>query len=130
MRHLLIALALVVGMAGSVSAVEPSPVWAIKASTANPAASDAVRVGPASGVVCAVTADANAHAVTVYHRLRFPDGTTTGWVEWTTAAGVVPAASPNAYSFVIPYWLDEIKISVANAGGDTINAVCTPLVNR
>lgn len=101
----------------------PEPSYVIRASTANPA-TGTVRWDRAEAIVCQVAVDANTHAVTVQVRFVLPDGTALPWVEWPTAAGDATDLAP--WFFVIPYNLFELRISVANAGGDVVTAGCMP----
>jgi hypothetical protein len=95
----------------------------IRATTADPA-TGTLRWGRADGVTCQVAADAGSHAVTVEVRLVTPDGVAMDWDEWTSAAGTATSTDP--YTVVIPYPLYELRLSVENAAGSTITAVCLP----
>lgn len=124
MRNFLLAAlaALVCFVATATADPAPEPRYVIRADTANPAIGT-IKWDRAEAIACEVTVDANTHAVTVYVRLVL-GGTALGWVEWTTAAGSATSSAP--WFFVIPYNLYELKISVANAGGDVVTAGCLP----
>lgn len=124
MRYVLIALVAVLCTLALASAgPPPTPSYVIRASTADPAVGT-IRWDRAEGVACQVSVDNGTHAVTVSVRLVLPGGAALDWVEWPTAGGSAVAGTP--WFFVIPYNLFELRISVANAGGDVVTAGCLP----
>lgn len=124
MRNVLLAAlaALVCFVATATADPAPEPRYVIRAAVTNPA-TGTIKWDRAEAIACQVDVDDGTHAVTVHVRLVL-GGTALGWVEWTTAAGSATAAVP--WFFVIPYNLHELRISVANAGGDVVTAGCLP----
>lgn len=70
-------------------------------------------------LLVATVDDGGSHAVTISTR-ACPD---CPWIEETSAAGAVTPSAP--YQIRIVGWVEAVRISVANAGGDAVDAWCS-----
>lgn len=118
----LVAMALCFFLSPTAEAGQRAPIpglQIIDGSTDNPAVGTC-SLGAFSNALLVVTVDDNgAHSVTVESRAC----STCPWVTESTLGSTVSPAAP--YQFRAVGWFQSIRVSVANAGGDSVDAWCS-----